>query len=76
MSQAFTRKFGEVVRVLRDERGLSQEALAAKAGLHRTQISLIERGQRSVRLDTIERLAKALMIQPAEMMPQISLRKR
>lgn len=76
VSQAFTRKFGEVIRELRDERGLSQEALAAKAGLHRTQISLIERGQRSVRLDTIERLAKALRVQPSAMMPQISMRRR
>lgn len=44
VTQTFKRKFGEVIRDQRDERGLSQEALAAKAGLHRTQISLIERG--------------------------------
>ena len=76
VSQAYIKQFGEVIRELRDERGLSQEALAGAAGLHRTQISLIERGQRSVRLDTIVRLAKALKVQPSEMMPILSLRKR
>jgi transcriptional regulator with XRE-family HTH domain len=51
----------------------SQESLADAAARHRTHISLIERGQRSVRLETIERLALALRIQPAELMPPIDL---
>lgn len=50
---------------------MSQEALADAAKLHRTHISLIERGQRSVRLETIERLARALGVQPAELMPRL-----
>jgi len=48
---------------------MTQEALADAAGLHRTQISLIERGQRCVRLDTIEKLAVALQVQPSDMIP-------
>jgi len=69
----FTRQFGEKVRAAREARGLSQEALADAAGLHRTHISLIERGQRSVRLETIEKLAVALGTQPASLMPKVSL---
>lgn len=71
----FVVKFGERVRELRDARGLTQEALADAAGLHRTHISLIETGKRSVQLETIEQLAKALKVQPAEIMPTIPLKK-
>jgi len=71
MASKFRREFGERVRELREAAGLSQEALAAKAHLHRTHISLIERAQRSVRLETIELLARALKIQPAELMPKL-----
>ncbi|QNN25487.1 helix-turn-helix transcriptional regulator [Planctomycetales bacterium ZRK34] len=76
MASRFSRNFGEQVRTLREAAELSQEALAAKAGLHRTHISLIERGQRSVRLETIERLAIALGVQPAALMPAITLARR
>lgn len=69
----FVIDFGRRVRALREERGLSQEALADAAGLHRTHISLIERGQRSVRLETVARLARALRTQPGDMMPDIRL---
>ena len=71
----FTRQFGERVRELREDKGLSQEALADEARLHRTHISLIERGQRSVRLETVERLAVALRVQPGELMPPIRFSK-
>ena len=69
MSNKFIRQFGENVRKARDDMGISQEELAHRANLHRTQISLIERGKRSPRLDTIEQLAKALEIQPAKLIP-------
>lgn len=42
--------------------GLSQEAFATKAGLHRTYISALERGKRSIALDNIEKIANALEI--------------
>lgn len=53
---------------------LSQEDLAFAAGLHRTAISHIEQASRSAKLETIEKLARALRVQPADLMPP--LRKR
>ncbi len=72
-ASAFPARFGQRVREARLSRGISQEALADAARLHRTHISLIERGQRSVRLATIERLARALRVQPGDLMPTIAL---
>ncbi|MEM7210314.1 MAG: helix-turn-helix transcriptional regulator [Pseudomonadota bacterium] len=76
MPTGFSRDFGALVRSLREERGFSQEELAERAGLHRTHVSLLERAQRSARLETIEQLARALGVQPAELMPRIRLRRR
>lgn len=70
---AFAIEFGARLRAFREERGLSQEDLAFEAKLHRTHISLIERGKRSVRLETLEALARALKVQPAEMMPSLPI---
>lgn len=72
-STAFKRRFGERVRKLRKKCAMSQEALAAVAKLHQHQVSLIERGLRSVQLETIEALARALGVQPAKLMPAIEL---
>ena len=52
--------FADVLRQLREQSGLSQEALATKSGLDRTFISLLERGQRQPTLKTLARLADAL----------------
>jgi ribosome-binding protein aMBF1 (putative translation factor) len=50
----------EQIRCLRQKRGLSQEELAWRSGLHRTYISMIERAQRSVTIDSLEGIAVAL----------------
>jgi transcriptional regulator with XRE-family HTH domain len=59
--------FGRKVRVLRKAMGYSQEKLADKAGLHRTYIGSIERGEQNVSLDNISKIAKALQVPVAEL---------
>lgn len=50
-------RFGERLREARTGKGVSQERLAEMAELHRTFVSLIERGERNATLQTIEKLA-------------------
>lgn len=54
--------FSNNLRKYRNASGLSQEAFANKAGLHRTYISALECGKRSIALDNIEKIANALEI--------------
>jgi two-component system response regulator len=56
------RPFGASVRAWRHRLGISQEELAARAGLHRTYVCDVERGTRNVSLESIEKLARALEI--------------
>ena len=55
-------KFGERVREIRKEKGLSQEELAHKADLHRTYIGMIERAEKNITLLNIEKIANALEV--------------
>jgi transcriptional regulator with XRE-family HTH domain len=61
------KNFGKRVRELRERSGLSQEALAAKAGIHRTYMGGIERGERNLCLKNILRLAAAIGVRPGEL---------
>jgi transcriptional regulator with XRE-family HTH domain len=61
-------RFGANLREARTRARLTQEALAFAAGLHRTEISLLELGGREPRLGTIIRLARGLRIEPGELL--------
>jgi DNA-binding XRE family transcriptional regulator len=54
--------FGASVKARRNQLGISQEALAGRANLHRTYVCDVERGARNVSLQTIQKLARALEI--------------
>jgi transcriptional regulator with XRE-family HTH domain len=57
--------YGKVLRALRAERGLSQEALALEAGIQRNYVSLIERGINQPTITIIFKLASALAVKPS-----------
>lgn len=63
--------FGEVIRRRRKEIALGQEALADKAGLHRTHVSLLERGQRMPTLGVIKKLADGLETTMANLLDEV-----
>ena len=62
--------FAANVRRLRIAGGFSQESFADACGLHRTYIGSIERGERNVSLDNIERIARALGVSIAALFAQ------
>jgi transcriptional regulator with XRE-family HTH domain len=59
--------FGSRVRALRTARGWSQERLAHEAGLDRTYVGSVERGERNIALDNIWLLADTLGVAPADL---------
>ena len=60
--------FAKRLRQIRLTKGLSQEALADLAGLHRTYVGSVERGERNVSIDNMERLAEALGVDIFELL--------
>jgi transcriptional regulator with XRE-family HTH domain len=60
--------FGENLRKRRLALGLSQEDLAERAGVHRTYVGSVERGERNVSLDNIVRLAGAVRVKPSDLL--------
>jgi transcriptional regulator with XRE-family HTH domain len=61
-------KFGEKIRELRQSKGLSQEELAFRAGVHRNYLGGIERGERNPALDNMAAIAKALGVDLSELL--------
>jgi transcriptional regulator with XRE-family HTH domain len=61
-------RFAGNVRRLRAKKKLSQKALADKVGISVSYVSMLERGQRSPPLETIEKMAKALGVPPAQLL--------
>lgn len=68
------KRFGARVRQLRKARKLSQEALGLEAGLDRSYVGSIERGESNVALINIHRLAGALKVEAGELFSQGSVR--
>ena len=65
------RTVGMVIQSYREKRGLSQEVVSGLAGIGRTHLSAIERGERKPTLETFFRLSEALNIKPSELMAMI-----
>lgn len=67
-------RFGENLSELRGRVGLSQIGTADRAGLHRTEVALVEHGRRIPRLDTLVKLAGAVEVAPCELLAGMSWR--
>jgi transcriptional regulator with XRE-family HTH domain len=63
--------FGNEVRARRMRLGLSQEALADLAGVHRTYIGMIERAEKNITLENIGKIAKALKVKVSDIMKTV-----
>jgi transcriptional regulator with XRE-family HTH domain len=70
-SREVAERLGDNLRRTRRRAGLSQEQVAIRASLHRTEIGLLERGGRVARVDTLIQLAGAMSVPPAELLDGI-----
>ena len=59
--------FGVVISRLRVQKGLTQEKMSGLAGIARSHLAALENGEKTVRLDTLWRIADALEIKPSEL---------
>ncbi|OME94986.1 MULTISPECIES: helix-turn-helix domain-containing protein [Paenibacillus] len=66
MSSDFLKLVGERLRTLRKEKGYTQESLSETSGIHVTYISDIERGERNISMETLEKVIIALDVSPIE----------
>ena len=64
---------GKVIQKYREEKGLSQEVLSGLAGIGRSHLSAIERGERRPTLDTFFKIGEALEIGPSILMSAIEI---
>ena len=60
-------RFGDLIRELRNKAGLSQEQLAELCDLHRTYIGFIERGEKTITIETAYKLARAFGLTLAQL---------
>lgn len=74
MSQSALQRFGANVRAERERLGMSQEDLADRAGLHRTYLGGVERGERNLGLLNVVRIAKALGLPASTLLADIDRR--
>ena len=62
-----SKAFGHVISRLRVQKGLSQEVVSGLAGISRSHLAMCESGKKTMRLDTLWRVAQALAIKPSEL---------
>jgi transcriptional regulator with XRE-family HTH domain len=67
----YRRALGEAIRIHRRQVGLSQEKLAEKADLHPVYISTVERGVKTISVDALMRIAKALNVHVRDLVADI-----
>ncbi len=68
MSATLAQRLGKALRVRREATGCSQEAFADRINMHRTYYSAIERGEKNLQLDTLQRICHGLGVKLWEVM--------
>jgi transcriptional regulator with XRE-family HTH domain len=68
---SLAKRVGRLVRRLRTDAGLSQEQFASICELHRTYVGAIERGEKTITVETANKLAKALGLSLSQFFQQI-----
>jgi transcriptional regulator with XRE-family HTH domain len=68
VSDIILARFGKRVREVRIKRNLSQEELGVRAGVHRTYVGMIERGEKNITLLNIHKVANALKVRPSDLL--------
>jgi transcriptional regulator with XRE-family HTH domain len=71
VARSIAQTFGDNLRRARREAGVSQETVAFRSDLHRTEIGLLERGERTPRIDTATKLAGAVSVPVATLLDGI-----
>jgi transcriptional regulator with XRE-family HTH domain len=71
-----TQVFAENIKRTRLAKGISQEALADLAGLHRTYVGAVERGERNITLINANRIAEALGVRLSDCLKERNERKK
>jgi transcriptional regulator with XRE-family HTH domain len=74
--QDINKEVGRRIRVLRLNRGFSQEELAFSSGLHRSYMGEIERGGCNITLNTLQRVGLALRISVSELVKEVEIKGR
>jgi transcriptional regulator with XRE-family HTH domain len=69
--KSLEKRFGLLLRELREKEGLTQDELGTDASLDRTYISLLERGLRQPTIETLFAIAKALKVSPSSIIKQL-----
>ena len=62
---------GNTIKKLREKKGISQEALAEEAGIHRTYMGRVERGKQNISMLNLIKIAKALELHPSVLLKEL-----
>jgi transcriptional regulator with XRE-family HTH domain len=69
--QAFLKKLGQAIKEARQEKGLSQEGLALTAGIDRSYIGGVERGERNISALNLKKISDALKLSLSELVKTV-----
>lgn len=71
MNKNILKAFGNQIKIERNRLGLSQEDFASLAGMHRTYIGIVERGEKNITLKNIQKIANALNIKISKLFMEL-----